>query len=128
MEQLETARILEIHAQALLAHVLLQEIAALAIDENGVGAAGVAGFRALDLDDFGAQRRQTARQMGTGQKMAVVDDTDAGQGKRLMVCLIGHEIILVSAVREDMATRIRRCRDAAESSAGVRHDGRLRPS
>jgi hypothetical protein len=83
LDELEAARVPEIHAQPLLAHVLLQKVAALAIEEVRVVPARVTGRRALDLDDFGAQPGETAGQIRSGQKMRVVDDADASERQRL---------------------------------------------
>ena len=83
VQHLEAARILEVDAQALLAHVLLQVVTALPVDEISVGATGVACRRALDLDHIGAERREIARNEGAGQEVAVVDDADAGKRKLL---------------------------------------------
>ena len=54
VHHLQTTRVAQVDAQALLAHVLLHEVAALATHHGRAGAARVTCDRSLDLDDFGA--------------------------------------------------------------------------
>ena len=67
MQQFQTALVAQIDAQALLAHVLLQEVAAGARLQNcGMSAARIAFGRPLHLDHLGAQRGKRAGQKRPG--------------------------------------------------------------
>ena len=76
MHQLESARVPHVHAEPLLAHVLLQKVAAVPVDEVGMRPSGVALGRTFDLDDFRAHGRKAPGQERAGEKVAVVDDAD----------------------------------------------------
>ena len=83
VHHLQAARVTQVDAQALLAHVLLQEVATLALHEGRAGTSGITCHRPLDLDDLGAHRTQAARHVRAGQKVAVVDDAYACQRQGL---------------------------------------------
>ena len=90
VHHVQTARVAQVDAQALLAHVLLHEVAALAAHHRRAGTASVTGHGTLDLDDVGAHGAQATRHVRPGQKVAVVDDTNTRQGQFLDVFM--HEI------------------------------------
>ena len=86
MHQRQVARVFQVDAPAFFAYVLLQKIAALVMDAIRMLPAGVACFRALDLNHISTQRSAAAAQIRPGQKMAVVDD--AKGGKRQILCFL----------------------------------------
>ena len=81
--QLVAPRILQVHAQSLLAHVLLQKVAALTVDEIGMVSTRIAVLWPLDLDHLRAHSGQTAAQVRAGQEVRVIDDAKAGERKGL---------------------------------------------
>ena len=76
MHQFEPARVPHVYAQPLLAHVLLQEVAAVPVDEVGMGPARVPCGGAFHLDDLRAHPREASGQKRAREKVAVVDDAD----------------------------------------------------
>ena len=89
MHQLESARVPHVHAEPLFAHVLLQEVAAVPVDEVGVRPSGVALGRTLDLDDFRAHGCKAPGQERAGEKVAVVDDAYPAKRRRRAVGPVG---------------------------------------
>lgn len=100
MHYFQSAFVAHVHAEPLLAHVLLQEIAAFIADKISVGAPRVAILGAFNFDDFCAHAGKAARQIRTGQKMAVVNDSEALQGEWLQrTCLHGAVLWLSYSAR-----------------------------
>ena len=89
VHQVEPARVAHVHAQPLLAHVLLQEVAAVPVDEVRMRPSAVAGGGSLHLDDLRAHRREAARQEGAGEEVAVVDDPDSAKRRRVSIRAVG---------------------------------------
>jgi hypothetical protein len=82
--ELLAARVFHVDADAALAQVELQEVGALlVVEDGGVLPAGIAAAGTLDLDHFGAERREAAAHIGTGEKVAVVDDANSFEGTGL---------------------------------------------
>ncbi len=80
LHELAATRILHVHADAALAHVELQKIAALMlIEHSGVLTSRIAAAWTLDLNHFRAKRDETAPDIGVCEKVAVIDEADAFQ-------------------------------------------------
>jgi len=80
--QLAPPRLLQVHAETLLAHVLLEVVAALPPDRVGHDPAQLTRGRTLHLDHLGAERGQAPGRIGPGDELGGVHDADAVEWRR----------------------------------------------